>query len=518
VLRLSLDTSDPLERKRLERVFAAAFSMRRALQRDARSRLDAYWAAFREREQKGPQAVRERLGLSKKALERAAYRHLDRAPHLRAHITKAVAMHLADSVWVPIERNLFLDSHGQRSGRPGIGRWFDFERIPGRARSHTRKRWESFRLHGTLAGHRQAYTQEDGRFLEPRKMRPVAVPPGGWWSHQGPFALVFSLESGELVLPVRLPASPCNQPILDHLLADPRLFHKVDLVRHRDPRADGGWRYEGHLMVLTTPYVSPRTIERRWEAARKSGGRKAGIDVNVSNVTVASHANGEDLHIERIERDARKREYVRRQAARKRRRERALERSRRAANPEQYRLSRRQEREAQRRADAGLPARRVIPKGPRRCNGMKPLRAYSKDRLSRSYQRKRAARAADEASSAQAKRACARFVAGLIVLCHGFRLAIEAGNLTAWARRWGRSLHAFSPGTLVAAIEREAVATASQAGTWGGLLRASTKTALSQYCLCGARVEKTLSDRTHTCPACGLVGDRDAVAATLAAG
>jgi hypothetical protein len=54
--------------------------------------------------------------------------------------------------------------------------------------------------------------------------------------------------------------------------------------------------------------------------------------------------------------------------------------------------------------------------------------------------------------------------------------------------------------------------------TGGRLLRASTfATRLSQTCLCGAEVTKTLADRVHDCPACGLAGDRDFVSALLAA-
>lgn len=57
--------------------------------------------------------------------------------------------------------------------------------------------------------------------------------------------------------------------------------------------------------------------------------------------------------------------------------------------------------------------------------------------------------------------------------------------------------------------------------TGGRLLRASTfTTALSQHCLCGRRVAKSLRQRTHYCdPAeggCGLKGDRDMVSAALA--
>jgi hypothetical protein len=136
VLRLALDASDPRQRARIEAMFEGAYRVRRALQRDARARCRAYWAATHERA-RGPSAVRERLGLSRSALEDAAYAHLDAAPHLRRSVTKALAMHLADSVWTAAERHLFRDASGGRHGAPRAGRWFDFTRLPGRARSHT---------------------------------------------------------------------------------------------------------------------------------------------------------------------------------------------------------------------------------------------------------------------------------------------------------------------------------------------------------------------------------------------
>jgi len=58
---------------------------------------------------------------------------------------------------------------------------------------------------------------------------------------------VFKLADGTLVLPVRLSTAPSNQPILDHHLSDPSKWHKIDLVRRRDPNAAGGWRYETRL-------------------------------------------------------------------------------------------------------------------------------------------------------------------------------------------------------------------------------------------------------------------------------
>src|SRR5213592_1715745 len=208
VLRLALDIGDPVQRRRLEAMFAVAHSIRRAVQRDARARTRAYWAARRERA-RDPAAARERLGLTRSGLEHAAYAHLDAAPHLRRSVTKALAMHLADSVWSATERHLFRDATGGRHGMPGIGRWFDFSRIPGRARSHTKDRkWETFRLHGTLDGHRSAYATGDGRFYQPRCMRPIAEA-DAWWSYAGPLVVVFTgLPGGALVLPVRLPAAP----------------------------------------------------------------------------------------------------------------------------------------------------------------------------------------------------------------------------------------------------------------------------------------------------------------------
>ncbi|MGE5737768.1 MAG: transposase [Betaproteobacteria bacterium] len=520
VLRLALDTSDPAQRARLEAMFSAAFSLRRAVQHDARNRSRAYGAASHERERDAA-ATRERLGLSRTALEHAAYAHLDAAPHLRRFVTKALAMHLADSVWTATERHLFRDARGKRHGLPRIGGFYDFTRLPGRARSHTTARkWETFRLHGTLAGHRAAYANRDGDFVQPRRLRPVHS--DAWWSYQGPLAVVFTgLAGGTLVLPVRLPTAPSNQPILDHHLADPSTWHKIDLVRTRAPQAPGGWRYEAHLMTLTTPYVSPATTARRAQAAIAMIDRTAGIDVNVSNITIASHEGGSAMRLTRIERDETQKARDRGRSRRERRRLRELDRSRRAANRAQYQLSRRQEKRARRRAAAGLAPVDVVPMGPRkaRADGV-PLQRYRRDQLSKTYQRTRAGQVADAAAATQARRDRARQTAADVVATHGYQLVVEDVSVAAWSRSWGRAVAAFSPGMLVAAIDREARAVsaiAGGAGGAGGVVRAATHTtALSQRCPCGARVAKRLADRTHRCARCGLAGDRDAVAAVLA--
>ena len=421
--------------------------------------------------------MRERLGLSRPALEHEAYAYLDGAPHLRRHITKALAMHLADSVWPAVERHLFRDASGRRQGLLHVGRWHDFTRLPDRARSHTRERkWETFRLHGSLTGHRARFTGPDGDFKEPRRL---VVPEGtDFGPMRAPLAVVMSgLVEGKLVLPVRLPTAPCNQPILDHYLLDPSRWHKVDLVRTRSPHVPGGWRYEAHLMVLTPPYVSPLSKARRAEVAKAEANRAAGIDVNVSKLIIASQMEGRALRLTRVERDRAAREGEARRGRRERRRQRALERSRRALNRAQYQLSKRQEKRARRRAAADLPPVEVIPQGPRLARGGGvPLKAYRRDQLSQSYRRLRAAQAAAAASAAQARRDRARRAAAELVRLHGYNLVVEDAAISAWARNWGRGVAAFTPGLLVSAIDREARTVANLAGHKGGLVRIPTRT------------------------------------------
>jgi hypothetical protein len=517
VLRLPLDTSDASHRRKLEAMFQGAYTLRRAVQRDARDRCRAYWAATHERD-RDVASVRARLGLSKKGLEQAARAHLDAAPHLRRNVTKALAQHIADDVWAPVQRHLFRDASGTRQGLLKITRWFDFTRLPGRARSHTKERvWETFSLRGTLAGHRAAYTDRTGDFVQPRHLRPVTST--AWWSYEGPLAIVFTgLADDTLVLPVRLPTAPSNQPVLDYYLSDPTQWHKIDVVRRQDAAAPGGWRYEAHLSVLTQPYVSPSAAARRARAALATVDRSAGIDVNVSNLSIASHDTGRNVQLTRIERDEPRKASDRKRKKRERRRQRELERSRRAANRAQYQLSKRQEKRARRREAAGRRPVEVIPMGPRkaRVDGV-PLQSFRKDDVSASYRRTRRAMAADANAAARARRDQARKVAADVVAMHGTQLVVEDTSIAAWAKTWGRALSAFSPGMLVDAIGREARAVAAMAGGSGGVQRASTRTtALSQHCPCGARVDKRLADRVHRCDACGLCGDRDAVAAVLA--
>src|SRR6185503_4415742 len=71
--------------------------------------------------------------------------------------------------------------------------------------------WETFRMHGSLAGHRAAYVGADGGFFQPRHLRPVAEPAAGWWHYAGPFAVVFTGLAGGAVESAD-PRSPPGPP------------------------------------------------------------------------------------------------------------------------------------------------------------------------------------------------------------------------------------------------------------------------------------------------------------------
>ncbi|ADI07872.1 transposase, IS605 family protein [Streptomyces bingchenggensis BCW-1] len=541
VMVLPLAVTDPADLARLNKLFGAMWHIKRAVQRDARAKVDAYWAAYHERDRDGARAVRQRLGLSREALERCAYQHLEGAGHLKHHASKALAMHMADEVWNGVQRHLFADSTGKRFGRPKTGRWYDFTRIPGRARSHTTaNKWETFRLVGTLHGHGMAYADGGQQEVQqPRRMPkpplPAGTVPAGkvtasgkpgvrkatWWDHTGPLAVVFAGGpygiAGDLVLPVRIPQGPGQWARVEHFLAGSGRWHKVDLVRRCKPGTPGGWAYEAHLMILGPGYTAPAVEQMRQQAAALE--RVGGVDGNVSNLSIVSFptslnpAEGAPASTE-ITLTTAERARLEKEAKKRRGRARALERSRRATNTAQYGLSKKQTRRAERRAAKGLREKRVtVPGGARaaRADGV-PKQAFRRDRLSEGYRELRARQAEASASAAEHRRHCTRLVAREIIAAHGVNLAVEDCDIRTWYRLWGKRLSQTTPGMLIAALDQECRAAGGQ------LVRASTwSTALSQHCLCGQRVNKTLRNREHKCVACGLVGKRDLVSAALAA-
>jgi hypothetical protein len=534
VIGLELDVSDPVMLGRLERQWAAVFRLRRALQRDAAHRCRAYWAAHRER-RRDPAALRERLGLTRKGMAAAAKAHIEASGWMRDHLTKALGLHVADEVWVSVDRHLFADGSGRRHGPPRVGSWWEFTRIPGRARSHTKTTptWETYRLAGTLDGHLGAYrhpqlpaeiTTGAAAVARPagssilRQPARLPAPPrpasGSWAAHDGALAVVFTgLPAGDLVAPVRLPHGVGQWAHLGHFLADPSVWHTIDLVRVADRRAPGGWRYYAHLLTHQAGYQSVSTRARR---AQIPAGRRAGVEANVSNVALASFPDHrpEQLVIDQATCTPEQQIAADRAARKAQARQKALDRSRRNTNPDQYGPSPRQAGRADRRAAAALAPKRVRnPGGARhaRADGV-PLRGYRHDTLSRRYHHIRANHRAESRRASRAKHGRAAEVAARIVAAHGNHLTVEDCRISTWARLWGKRIALFSPGMLVSALAAECAATG------GGLHRAGTRsTALSQHCLCGARVPKTLAQRTHRCGECGLVADRDITSAMLAA-
>ncbi|MGW9030830.1 transposase, partial [Streptomyces sp. NPDC055722] len=371
VIRLPLDAHNDYTRRQVEQLYSAMWSVKRALQRDARAAVDAYWVGDVRREADA-KAWRLELGLSREGMERRAYRHMEASRHLGHHVTKALVMHQADEVFeTSVSRHLFPDASGLRHGRPRVGRWWDYARVPGRARSHTTARkWETFRLHGTLAGHLDAYRHRDlgdavatpeqvaalppgTKVLEQSRRMPAPARPAGriptgevtpkgapktraatWWDHTGALAVIFAGGAdsmrGDLVLPVRLPSGAGRWPRLLHFLSNPETWHKIDLVRRRDTSAPGGWAYEAHLMVLAGGYASPATHARRKAAAGLE--RVGGVDGNVSNLSVVSFpatfdpADG-SIEASRIELTDEERTALAKARRKQRGRKRALDRS-----------------------------------------------------------------------------------------------------------------------------------------------------------------------------------------------
>ena len=534
VIRLELDLADEHTRWRLQRQWEAVFRLRRALQRDAATRCRVYWAAHHERAE-DPKALRERLGLSRKGIEAAAKRHIEASGWMRDHLTKAVGLHVADQVWETVERHLFADSSGRRHGPPRVGSWWDFTRIPGRARSHTKDQptWETYRLAGILDAHLDTYRHRQlpagvstaqvaagqpvgtSILAQPARLRLPSRPASkSWWDHDGGLAVVFTgLPAGDLVMPVRLPQGGGQWPHLAHFLAEQHSWHKIDLVRVRDRKAPGGWCFYAHLLIHGRRYQSPSTIARRAEIP---AGRRAGVDANVSNVSVASFPDHrpQGLVVGRVDCTPAQHKAAAGADKETRARHKALDRSRRNTNTDQYGPSVRQHKRAERRTAAGLPTRQVSnPGGARHSRGDGvPLRAYRHDTLSGRYQRTRCDHGAAARRTSQAKQARAAQVAAQIVATHGNTITVEDCRIATWARLWGKRIALFSPGMLVTALDHECHATGGQ------FYRAGTHTtAMSQHCLCGARVAKTLKQRTHHCGHCGLHGDRDIVSAALAA-
>jgi hypothetical protein len=116
VIVLPLSVPGAQEARRLEKLFAAMFTLKRALQHEIGARIDAYWAGHQRRKQDAGSWRRE-LGLTRTWLEHRAYEHLERSRWLGHHLTRALALHMADEVWNAADRHLFRRSQRDHRGQ-----------------------------------------------------------------------------------------------------------------------------------------------------------------------------------------------------------------------------------------------------------------------------------------------------------------------------------------------------------------------------------------------------------------
>lgn len=93
----------------------------------------------------------------------------------------------------------------------------------------------------------------------------------------------------------------------------------------------------------------------------------------------------------------------------------------------------------------------------------------------------------------------------------GKNLKTEQVSVKGWQRTWGKQIGKKAPAGCMSRIARKA----ESAG--GHLLTFPTRTTrLSQTCICGKVEKKSLGQRVHLCPSCGLQMHRDLLSAYLA--
>jgi putative transposase len=247
-----------------------------------------------------------------------------------------------------------------------------------------------------------------------------------------------------------------------------------DVVRVgiRREQVRGQERWFCLLCLAGEPYRAPEYL------ARARSGAFVGIDAGPSQLALVSAEGSATLALAPPELLEKRRQ----QRRRLRRRQRALERSRRATNPDCF--------DARGRWKKG---RRAV---------------HRSNRYRRLARRQRA-----EARSARVRRRGEEtLLAREVVTRHGAIVAHEALRYRSWQRsRFGRRMGFTAPAAALKRLGREA----ERVG--GKVIALDPSLALSQHCLCGSRLKKPLTVRLHSCSACGLGPlDRDLFSAFLA--
>jgi hypothetical protein len=244
--------------------------------------------------------------------------------------------------------------------------------------------------------------------------------------------------------------------------------------------------YEIHLTVEGPPWRVPGRYDDPFGVKDNT----VGLDLGVSSLAcVAVNNDGvtQALLVKASDEDKAKEVKTRKKA---RKCARSLERSRRNNNPDAFKRGK---------------------KGKKAGGARKP---GTKLAYSNRYVKTRVKQATQARAGALERKRLIEITAAQIVRELGPNLLTEKVKPKQWTCLWGKQIGQFAPSKLMKAIETEAV----RAG--GSLTPFPTNTtALSQTCLCGKRVKKPLSQRTHTCGCVTINGEehhRDLFSAFLA--
>lgn len=474
-----------VEATRLEQAFRAAGSLERAVTREGLRRLRLL------RESKGWRAacklptgndaevsarntalnaLRKKAGLTETSFKDYAQQVRRDSVWMCDHLDSQCAAVHGAAVWARFENHLFSGARLPRTPRAVTSS------LRGRSRDRgtdtTPAKWQSITLRGSY---------DAGRFQRDGHVRPRS-----WETFTGGLAMVWNPRQGrgrELVVPVET-AWPKTSGRMSstaarvrYYLEDVDAWRRCTIVR---VRRRNRVRYELHLLVEKTPYRGDR-----YSHAPQA---TVGIDTGVSSVAAVGVVGDHVTAALNVKLSKGERAHAAAEQKELRRLQRRADRSLRAANPHAFGSDRKG------RVGRGsyVPGERL--------------------ERSKSYWRVRSQIRELHRKAAETRTRRVDAIAAAIVTQIGVDVVVEDTDKRTWQRRWGKSLALFTPAALETVIEREAVL----AG--GSFTKVPCKLSLTRTCHCGAVRPKSLSERTHTCEACGSMPvDRDVHAAYLAA-
>ncbi len=255
-----------------------------------------------------------------------------------------------------------------------------------------------------------------------------------------------------------------NDPVILH-----GLNHKVKYVRLVRRKVSATNRFYAQLVCEGKPFVKPKN---------KLGKGSVGLDIGPSTIAIVGNGTaqlkefGEELEFD---------------AARIRRLQRRMDRSRRATNPDNYNPN------------------GTVKKGKKKWNSSK---SYLKTRRSKANLERKLA--AQRASRMLRKRKSLHGELVNDILNIGDVVKLEKLSYKTFQKLFGKSVGKRAPGMFVSHLKSKA----ERAG--GQVVEIPThNTKLSQTCQCGRVKKKSLKERVHNC-VCGIQMQRDLYSALLA--